>query len=878
MTQRSTRTGAWLWLAVVIGVLAAPWGGAAGADPATAPLGSPTSAPDATGQVDKLRSEGIAQALAGDVSGGLATLRKAAELDPRDAAATAAVDAVESYVKYRARFDNERAAEFEQARVRVDRCLLADGYFSDPADAERKKQIHKKAAETGLAYNKVRDNSDSLPEQADREQADALRTRSLAALQQTRDALAEVVRLLDADKSEYAATLRKLADRAQRELIACADAWESVDLADPKTRRQAARTLKVLERRLADALIDVDLMTIERPWRAALMQARVAKQIDPNNAGMNRLPWYRDLVQYVTDRAQAATKDARWYDALTAYSGLQQLEPDNPSFKDRATAVRRQVRIAGLYGRAKFDPDEPLPEDTVRDLNASPETPTTAQSAPAESPQPRWRDLTEGIDIDMVRTAINQLDNYYVAAVDYRKIMYSALRGLQVFADCPESAEAFPGLADPERKQRFLRAVARELSVVAAKDRLDHMNLLLALTSLERASEESVRIPTEVLAMEFADGFLDGLDKFSSMIWPRDLADFRKQTMGSFYGVGIQIAKERREPLKVMTPLANSPAFRAGMKPGDLIVAVDGQRTEDLSLEAIVRMIMGKKGTKVVLRVKRQGSVNPIDFPIIREEIRIRTIKGWRRIPGGDGGKWDYLIDPDHRIAYIRLTQFYNDTHADLARTLKDLKKMGVRSLILDLRFNPGGLLDSAKEVADEFFPSGKIVSTKGRQKREKQFLATAAGNYLEGDLVVLVNELSASAAEIVSGAVGDLDRGVIVGRRTYGKGSVQNVIPIRKDRAYLKLTTAYYYLPSGRCLHREDGEAEWGVEPNVDVLSTPRQTRRWLDIRGKTDLLRDIEPAELARDLTEQYDADIQLRTALMLLRLMQIRDKSAA
>jgi carboxyl-terminal processing protease len=204
----------------------------------------------------------------------------------------------------------------------------------------------------------------------------------------------------------------------------------------------------------------------------------------------------------------------------------------------------------------------------------------------------------------------------------------------------------------------------------------------------------------------------------------------------------------------------------------------------------------------------------------------------------------------------------------------RKFKKDGGRSLILDLRFNPGGLLRSAGSVSDEFISSGRIVSTRGiQQPKATEINATPGGNYTNGDLVVLINEHSASAAEIVSGALKDWRRAVIVGERSYGKGSVQNVIPIPRHKAYLKLTTAYYYLPSGRCLHRRNGDKVWGVDPDVRVLITPRQMRRWLDIRRKTDLLQDGQSGQLDSDLADQYKADVQLNTAVTILKLMRLQ-----
>jgi carboxyl-terminal processing protease len=334
--------------------------------------------------------------------------------------------------------------------------------------------------------------------------------------------------------------------------------------------------------------------------------------------------------------------------------------------------------------------------------------------------------------------------------------------------------------------------------------------------------------------------------------------------------VGIQINKAPGEPLKVVTPLVGSPAYKAGIKSNDEIIAVDGVDTVPLTVNKLVRMITGKEGTAVTLTIKRVGLPKPREFKIVREEIHIRTVKGWRR---RENGEWDYMIDPKHKIGYVRLTQFTRQTASNVAAALKDLREDGVKSVVLDLRFNPGGLLRSARDVTGEFLASGTVVTTKGRQIARQVLRVDGRGSYHTGDLVVLVNGLSASAAEIVSGALQDWDRAVIVGQRSYGKGSVQNVINLGDGRAYLKLTTAYYYLPSNRLLHRRNGDKKWGVDPDVSVYVTPDQMREWLDIRRKTDLIQEVDPEEQELKLEKQFQADIQLRSATMLLKMMKLR-----
>ena len=267
---------------------------------------------------------------------------------------------------------------------------------------------------------------------------------------------------------------------------------------------------------------------------------------------------------------------------------------------------------------------------------------------------------------------------------------------------------------------------------------------------------------------------------------------------------------------------------------------------------------------------------------MVRAKINVHTVAGWRRL--SDGG-WDFMLDPTAKIGYVRLKQFTDTTTHDLVEALAALRDRGSRAVILDLRANPGGLLREAGSVADQFLTGGRIVSTRGRRGllHAPPIKADRQGAFTDGDLVVLVSQHSASAAEIVSGALRELGRGLIVGQRTFGKGSVQNVIPIPKHEAFLKLTTARYYVGNNeKLVHRENGAAEWGVAPHVPVPVTLRQVRVLLAIRRKTEVIRNVAEddagrkqamRELNEDLDDQYKADGQLRTGVLLLKLMRLR-----
>jgi carboxyl-terminal processing protease len=757
--------------------------------------------------------------------------------------------------------EQQRRKEYEQAVGRVRQSLLAQQQLPALSQAGLETHLRETTTQAAEAYNRA-GNAQALAEAED-PAVDKLRRDTLSELDKTLADLQAASKLLSDRSDEYAADFRGILERLASQLGQCRTVWAKSDLSSQQARQAANDRLVSLEDAVGDSMSSLESMIAEKPWRAGLVQAQLALRLAGDDPSVRQEDWFKAIAQEAQAQADSAVARADWYSALVAYAGLEQLYPDNPpneQYRQKVKTARRHVRVLQLYGR----------EDQTQRKDGKP--------APAddllESSQERtdWHDLVSGIDADMVEKAISQLDGYYVTAVDFRQAVGGAMESIRVLVDTPQVRPTFPGLQDEALRRQFEQSLDSQLANLAARERVDHLDLALALNATLQASERTVKLPTEVLCMEFADGFLGELDDFSSIIWPYSVEDFRKQMMGQFYGVGIQISKDPGEPLKVVTPLPDTPAYFAGIKTGDFILAVDGQATDNLSVDKLIRMITGEKGTKVTLRIKRAGRLAPFDVELVRDEIRIRTVKGWRARPDGS---YDYLIDPAHRIAYVRLTQFTEQTSADLDGVLADLHKAGVHSMILDLRFNLGGLLRSAADVADEFLRGGRIVSTRGRQTPRNELDADPKGQYQDGNLVVLINEISASAAEIVSGAMKDWRRALIIGERSYGKGSVQNVIALRRGRAILKLTTAYYYLPSDRLLHRQPGQKDWGVDPDVAVYVTPKQMKRWLDIRQRTDLIQDIQPRVLDEDMHKQLEADLQLSTALTLLQLMELQDQ---
>ncbi|MCX7590383.1 MAG: S41 family peptidase [Kiritimatiellae bacterium] len=305
-------------------------------------------------------------------------------------------------------------------------------------------------------------------------------------------------------------------------------------------------------------------------------------------------------------------------------------------------------------------------------------------------------------------------------------------------------------------------------------------------------------------------GMLQGLDEHSDFLEPEAYQSVQEDTSGKFSGIGIQIGI-RDGVLTIIAPIEDTPGYRAGLQSGDRILRIDGEKTQGMSLRGAVNRLRGPKGTKVTLTITRVDREEPFEVEIIRDDISVPSVKAARILKDG--------------IGYVRVTQFSISTAASLSEAVKKLEGEGLKALVLDLRGNPGGLLSSAIEVAQLFLKERDlIVTTKGRTGDKGRVESRAGGKvrYTSFPMAVLVNGGTASAAEIVAGALQDNKRAVLVGETTYGKGSVQSVIRLPPDgKSAIRLTTAYYYTPRGRLIHNQ------GIEPDVPVYLTPEQWRR---------------------------------------------------
>lgn len=351
-------------------------------------------------------------------------------------------------------------------------------------------------------------------------------------------------------------------------------------------------------------------------------------------------------------------------------------------------------------------------------------------------------------------------------------------------------------------------------------------------------------------------GMIARLDPYSDYISPEELEEFTEAIEQEFGGVGIQVQFDPVERnIEIMSPLPGSPAYRAGLRPGDRIISVEGRAVSDFTIgeeiETAISILKGEPGVTVTVSVRRVGSDQVEDISLTREIIQLDTVLGDFR---NEDGTWNFMLDDEHKIGYVRLTHFTRRSSDEMRSALNSLRAQGMRGLILDLRGNPGGLLDSAIEICDMFIESGVIVSTQGRNVEERTWTAKRFGTFRDFPMAVLINRYSASASEIVSACLQDHDRAIIVGERSWGKASVQNVIELEGGDSQLKLTTAGYHRPSGENIHRDPGmseDAQWGVMPDdgYNIRFSFEELLAYNDDRRARDVLGSDAPPRAFED-----------------------------
>jgi carboxyl-terminal processing protease len=498
------------------------------------------------------------------------------------------------------------------------------------------------------------------------------------------------------------------------------------------------------------------------------------------------------------------------------------------------------------------------------------------QDNPCETCQERY----EGIDKHMFIKAVDFLNSSYVSIIDYRSMTIKAVNRCKLLAEVMGN----PYL-EMEKKIEVTRCTAfqaamKEMSdelteshMPTGKDKLiDIFERVLVLNELEPGG---MGLPPALLIAQFAKGALSSLDPYTVIYWPSQTKRFEKELTNQFTGIGIRFSKEEESP-KVLSVLPDTPAYHSGIEAGDVIVAVDGVGMSKMSPNCVAQSIAGPEGTKVTLTIRHEGEDETRDITLRRTSIVVPSIRGWQR---SETDRWLYMIDACNKIGYIRISCFDSRTVDDFERALIQIEKQGLKGLILDLRSNPGGLLNGAIEIADMFIEKGLIARIQPRCGMPTYVSAHREKTHPDFPLVVLIDRFTASSAEILAGVLQEPkhNRATIVGERSYGKSSVQSIVSHLGGGAKLKYTTAYYYLPSGqriknRYTGRQVNDGDWGVLPDVSVKLRSDEMRKVAKIQRTNESAVNGRLNHTAKvqklSSRETIDADPQLATGILVLK----------
>jgi carboxyl-terminal processing protease len=506
-----------------------------------------------------------------------------------------------------------------------------------------------------------------------------------------------------------------------------------------------------------------------------------------------------------------------------------------------------------------------------------------------DSPCEKSTDRYEGVTKDLFTRTIKRLDNSYVNIIDYTDMATKALKRCKLLAEVVHTV--------PSLQAKYLKG-GDVNDYSAWIDGIDKLTSEAASTTLGMSrdkffdiydktlalNDSTIKLPREVVIVQFSEAALASLDPYTNLIWPQQVEEFKKNMTNEFSGIGVEISKADG-PLKVASLLPDTPAYNSGLDADDVIQEINGESTKDMPIGCAVKTITGPSGTSVTLTILHKGDTKPVKLTIKRARIVVPTVRGWQR----DGeGQWRYMLDPVNGIGYVRVTGFSEKTAPDFEDALNNLEKQGLRGLIIDLRFNPGGYLETAVAIVDKFVKKGLIVKTQPRFGWAHYESAHEEGTHPDYPIAVLINSGSASASEIVSGALQDPmhKRAILVGTRTYGKGSVQTIDSIGGG-AELKYTMAYYHLPSGQRVEgrtemEKQGRKDWGVGPDVEVEMNSEELKKMIDVQRDNDVLvkADHDKAKAVKKYSapETLESDPQLAIADLVIKSKLIETKALA
>jgi carboxyl-terminal processing protease len=634
--------------------------------------------------------------------------------------------------------------------------------------------------------------------------------------------------------------------------------------------RQEAR-----DQRLAELRAELDDALAQSDYEEAMRLLLEKQDVEGDPENFVGRPEVGRVIQQVANRAAQFEADRDWLHAFRLYAALHVLHEPRTTFEEEWRRLSQRRRMIGFYA------PEVLYDMVSEERVADGEDPLP----PFNETGPTWRDRIEGLRPDMVSRAIKRAADAHIDAVPIREMLKGGFHALRVMATTPELATAMPALDDEDARTEFIEQVDLNLRVIERLDRrLSNYDVDRALSVVARSNRETINVPIEALLHEFGNGAAERLDEYSEFYWPESIERANRTTQGNFKGVGIQITQNDALELEVVTPVAGTPAFRAGVRPGDIIAEIDGESAIGLGVNAAVERITGPAGSQVKLGIERESADEFIEYTLTREVIPLYAARGWKRV-GADEREWDWFVDKEAGIGYLRLSQFLLGATRQTEDAIRSMRRQGLNALILDLRYNSGGLLDEAVSMTNLFVDGGVVVTQEDARGIEQDRQVARRGRAMIDDLpiVVLVNGGSASASEIVAGALQDYDKAVLVGTRTYGKGSVQRIFPLdRRGRAAFKLTTQYYKLPGGRLIHRRPGKTDFGIAPDVEIRMTPSEISEALELRRDADVISVDEqgntileggPTDPAALVAEGVDP--QLQTAVLLLKAKVVGDR---
>ncbi len=671
-----------------------------------------------------------------------------------------------------------------------------------------------------------------------------------------------------------------------RQLVEIIDKYKEIDKRRQSSRGQAyTETLAELEKLESKPATDANDVNDVNDLSEALSVITKATEFadEEQKSELMSDPFVKETVQKAIDKAAEFEVKGKWLDAYTnCYYWLQLIEPDNEGYSDYAQKLLDKATLA-----------------------------MTFEDSPCETSAERFA----GVRKEMFARSIDFLDTRYVTLVDYDKMITEGLKRCELLSDVLATSARFAdasqstgtgsvspivaeGLLDNQKVSVWSEALAELGKEAKEKSKetngLSKRDFLRIFEQILTLNELTIGLPETVLVSQFSEAAMSALDPYTVIIWPKQIQDFEQMMTNEFMGIGIEISK-RKGMLTVSSLLLDTPAFNSELDAGDVIEAVDGLETKDMSLGCAAKKIKGRAGTKVKLRVRRASEDKSVpdkvfETTITRDRIMVPTVRGWQRTTSG---KWLHMIDEKNKIGFVRLTSFSADTASGLEEVLDQLESEGLNGLILDLRWNTGGLLDSAVDVADKFIDEGLIVRRKagfGRLQTSDYEIARSKGTHPDYPLVILINESSASASEIVAGALADekYERAALVGARTHGKGSVQGITGYPQGRAQLKYTMAYYHLPSNQKVEskeeaKEKGTNDWGVGPDVKVELRSDELRKLFEVQRSNDVLvradhDDGDEAVRKHTIEETLDSDPQLAVGLLVVRSKLLQDQTVA